>query len=85
MKYFSPLVPFVFGWMVLLSSATLTGIALVNGLAQLVLFGLVVCLPIWKTGRMSYVDIGWPLGLVVIGILSYLLGDGYSLRSWLVG
>jgi steroid 5-alpha reductase family enzyme len=85
MKYFSPLVPFVLGWMILLSSATLSGLALVNGLAQLILFGLVVCLPIWKTGRMSYVDIGWPLGLVLIGILSCLFSDGYSLRSWLVG
>lgn len=39
-----------------------------NGILQLVLFTLVVCIPIWMTGRMSYVDIGWPLALTVIGV-----------------
>ena len=33
---------------------------------------------------MSYVDIGWPWGLVVIGIVSFIFSDGYWLRSLLV-
>ena len=33
---------------------------------------------------MSYVDIGWPWGLVCIGLLVLFLGEGYWLRTWLV-
>ena len=81
MNYFRPLYPFLLGWIVLLSTETFSGLALVNGMGQLLLFALVVCLPIWRTGRMSYVDIGWPWGLVLLGSLSYLYSDGYWLRS----
>ncbi|MFK8049224.1 MAG: DUF1295 domain-containing protein [Halioglobus sp.] len=83
-KYLSPLLPFLIGWMILLSSAQLSELSLVNGIAQLLLFALVVCWPIWKTGRMSYVDIGWPFGLVVIGILTYVYSEGHQLRVSLV-
>ena len=58
--------------------------SLVNGLAQLVLFSFVVCIPIWRTGRMSYVDIGWPWGLTVIGILTWIYGEGDALRVAIV-
>ena len=81
MNYFRPLYPFLFGWALILYSATFSDIGLINGLGQLVLFALVVCLPIWRTERMSYVDIGWPWGLVLLGIVSYWLSDGYWLRS----
>ncbi|MFT6364839.1 MAG: steroid 5-alpha reductase family enzyme, partial [Bacteroidia bacterium] len=83
-KYFSPLLPFLTGWMILLTTAALSELSLINGIAQLLLFALVVCLPIWKTGRMSYVDIGWPWGLVVIGALTLLFSDGYMPRVALV-
>ena len=43
-----------------------------------------VCIPIWKTGRMSYVDIGWPWGLVLLGLISFVFSDGYWLRSLVV-
>jgi steroid 5-alpha reductase family enzyme len=33
---------------------------------------------------MSYVDIGWPWGLVLLGLVSYWLSDGYWLRSLVV-
>lgn len=59
-------------------------ISVVNGVLQLVLFLCVVCIPIWRTGRMSYVDIGWPWGLVLIGILTYIFSDGYWLRTAIV-
>ena len=81
MKYFRPLYPFLLGWALILSTSTFSDIGLLNGLGQLVLFAFVVCLPIWRTGRMSYVDIGWPWGLVLLGMLSYWLSDGYWLRS----
>ena len=79
--YFRPLYPFLLGWALLLSTSTFHHLGLVNGLAQLALFTVVVCVPIWRTGRMSYVDIGWPWGLVLLGGLSYWLSDGYWARS----
>jgi len=62
----------------------LSSISLTNGILQLLLFAIVVCLPIWRTGRMSYVDIGWPWGLTVIGVLTWLYGEGDSVRVAIV-
>jgi len=59
-------------------------LSLVNGVTQLVLFAFVVCLPTWRTGRMSYVDVGWPWGLTIIGILTWIYGEGDSLRVAIV-
>jgi len=82
--YFTPLLSFVSGWLLLLFTEQLFALSLVNGVAQLVLFAFVVCLPIWRTGRMSYVDIGWPWGLTVIGILTWIYGEGDNLRVAIV-
>lgn len=82
--YFIPLLPFVAGWLLLLVTEQFFALSLVNGVAQLVLFAFVVCLPTWRTGRMSYVDIGWPWGLTVIGILTWIYGEGDSLRVTIV-
>ena len=82
--YFTPLFPFVAGWLLLLVTEQFFALSLVNGVAQLVLFAFVVCLPTWRTGRMSYVDIGWPWGLTVIGILTWIYGEGDSLRVAIV-
>ena len=82
--YFTPLLPFVAGWLLLLVTEQFFALSLVNGVAQLVLFAFVVCLPTWRTGRMSYVDIGWPWGLTVIGILTWIYGEGGSLRVAIV-
>ena len=57
---------------------------LYNGLFQLVLFLIVACIPAYLTKRMSYVDIAWPWGLVLIGALVLLLGDGYKPRIFLI-
>ena len=84
MKYLAPLVPFVMGWMLLLASDTFESLGLVNGLLQLTLFLFVVCIPAWRTGRMSYVDIGWPWGLVLIGVLAFASNDGHWLRAGVV-
>jgi len=84
MKYFYPLLPFLAGWGLLLASDNLGTISLVNGVLQLVLFALVVCLPTWRTGRMSYVDIGWPWGLTLIGVITYLYSDGNSVRVMVI-
>lgn len=80
MKYFSPLVPFILGWGLLIFTKNLSLISFTNGALQLLLFALVVCLPTWRTGRMSYVDIGWPWGVTLIGIIAWVYGDGDSIR-----
>jgi len=78
--YFIPLLPFVSGWLLLLLTEQFFALSLVNGVAQLVLFAFIVCLPTWRTGRMSYVDIGWPWGLTLIGVLTWIYGEGDNLR-----
>lgn len=84
MKYFSPLIPFLAGWALLLITMSFSEISLINGLLQLLLFALVACLPTWRTGRMSYVDIGWPWGLTVIGIVTWLFSSGDPIRVAIV-
>ena len=84
MHYFRPLYPFLLGLILILSTQTFFDIAVINGLLQLVLFILVVCIPIWRTGRMSYVDIGWPWGLVLLGLVAVAYGEGYWLRVFIV-
>lgn len=66
MKYFKPFIPFIACWILLFNSNNFQSVALINGIGQLVLFLFVVCIPIWKTGRMSYVDIGWPWGVALL-------------------
>jgi len=84
MKYFMPLFIFIAGWLLLLITETFATISLINGLLQLVLFALVVCWPTWKTGRMSYVDIGWPWGLTLIGLVTWVFSDGDPVRIAIV-
>jgi steroid 5-alpha reductase family enzyme len=80
MKYIKPLFPFIIGWLILLFTPSISHLSIVNLIVQLLLFGLVACWPIWKTGRLSYVDIAWPWGLVCIGILTLIFSDGYFWR-----
>eukprot|EP00656_Telonema_subtile_P055914 TRINITY_DN8812_c0_g1_i2.p1 TRINITY_DN8812_c0_g1~~TRINITY_DN8812_c0_g1_i2.p1 ORF type:complete len:374 (+),score=74.25 TRINITY_DN8812_c0_g1_i2:201-1322(+) len=55
-----------------------------NLISQLLLFVVVVQVPLFLTGNMIYVDIGWPSGLVLLAT-SALRGNGYWLRRYLVG
>ena len=84
MNYFRPVYPFLLGLGFILWSTTFFKLALLNSLGQVALFTVVVCIPIWRTGRMSYVDIGWPWGLVLLGIISFCFSEGYWLRSLVV-
>ena len=64
------------------SSVTLTNMVL-----QTVVFLLTAHLPALLTGRMSYVDIAWPWGLVTIGLGPLLTTRDLSsldTRTWLV-
>lgn len=84
MTYLKMLGPFLLGWLLLLLSEELRLVAGLNGAAQALLFAGVVCIPVWRTGRLSFVDIGWPLGLVLIALTTYLVTEGYWLRTLLV-
>lgn len=77
-------IPYLIGFLILFLSDTFSGFASLNGLLQIALFLFVVCIPAYFTKRMSYVDIGWPWGLVLIGILVLVLADGYWLRKYIV-
>ena len=48
------------------------GLALANAAAQLAVFLVTAVVPALGTGRMSYVDIAWPWGLVTLGLLPLL-------------
>lgn len=85
MGKFVKLLPYLAGWGLLIVSSNFGNLGMVNGLLQVLLFVFVVCIPAWRTGRMSYVDIGWPWGLVVIGVLAMIMGDGDSVRAAMVG
>ena len=84
MKYFKPFIPFIACWILLFNSNNFQSIALINGIGQLVLFLFVVCIPIWKTGRMSYVDIGWPWGVALIGLITYCQINNITLSKTLI-
>lgn len=84
MKYFRPLIPYLVGLALLFIVPGLRNVASYNTVGQALLFTFIVCIPISRTGRMSYVDIAWPWGLVLIGIISFIFSDGYWLRSLLI-
>ena len=58
--------------------------AIANVMVQSVLFICVVIIPAIKTNRMSYVDIGWPAGLFLIGVQVLVFSDGNTARAWIV-
>ena len=69
---------------VLLSCPPLRAFALSNLIVQSLLFGAVAIVPAWRTGRMSYVDIAWPVGLFLIGAQALLFGTGLTVRDGIV-
>ncbi|MBB3182237.1 DUF1295 domain-containing protein [Variovorax sp. Sphag1AA] len=55
-----------------------------NLLVQAALFLGIVIVPALKTGRMSYVDIGWPIGLFLVGVQVLVLSTEITLRTSLI-
>jgi len=78
-KYVIPLIPYSVGMAILLAQSNFHRILYLNLLFQSILFLFVVCIPIYRTRRMSYVDIAWPWGLVIIGIVNYTFNEGSEL------
>ena len=56
------------GLLALLSSKVLRNFATQNALTQLAVFVPLTHIPALVTGRMSYVDVAWPAGLVAIAV-----------------
>ncbi|KAL1499733.1 hypothetical protein AB1Y20_012420 [Prymnesium parvum] len=56
-----------------------------NAKCQLGVFAPLVLLPAMLTGHMAYVDIGWPMGLVVLGVNGLCFAPGLPTRRWLMG
>jgi steroid 5-alpha reductase family enzyme len=76
--------PFVVCFIILYLSETFNAISSINGLTQIILFIIVVSIPAFITKRMSYVDIAWPWGLVCIGVLVLMNGEGYWIRKYII-
>ncbi len=85
MKYLSPLTLLVLAGVVIFFSETLRSLFLANLIGQLFLFLVVAHIPTLLTGRMSYVDLAWPFGLLLIGIIVMVFASGEPWRVWLVG
>jgi steroid 5-alpha reductase family enzyme len=85
MNYWTPLLPFVVVWLLMYQVPAMAALLLTNGLLQLLLFLLLAVFPAWRNERMSYVDLAWPWGLVLLGLLTWLMGDGYGPRVALIG
>mmetsp|Transcript_62068 Transcript_62068/g.116062 ORF Transcript_62068/g.116062 Transcript_62068/m.116062 type:complete len:351 (+) Transcript_62068:69-1121(+) len=75
---------YLLGLGVWVAPPSLQGLFWTNALVQLAIFIPFVQIPAGLTGHMLYVDIGWPSGLVAIGVIS-LKGSGDWLRRWLIG
>lgn len=58
---------------------------LTNAVVQLLIFMPIVIIPAMLTGHMAYVDIGWPSGLVALGMQGLRSGQGFWLRRLLMG
>lgn len=76
MVFIAPLLPFLGACILYVFLPDLAQPGAINAAAQLVLFAALVCIPAWRTGRLSYVDIGWPLGLAVIGLVTLGFAQG---------
>jgi steroid 5-alpha reductase family enzyme len=63
---------------VLIATRDMAAFTIGNAVTQVVLFTVVAGIPAYRTAKMSYVDVAWPLGLVAIGlgILVYRVNDG---------
>lgn len=85
LMFLRTLLPFLLGWALLFSIPAFSSLSLMNGVLQLLLFFFLACLPAWQTRRMSYVDIAWPWGLVLIGVLASIYGEGHDIRVMIVG
>lgn len=70
-------------WLILINfdHALIAQFAFYNGVFQGLLFLLVASIPLWRTGRMSFVDIAWPFGVALTGAQLLFYTEGEVLRA----
>jgi len=69
----------------LLTSKAFSSAAVINCVAQFVVFVVTAQVPAWITNRMSYVDIAWPYGLVTIGTLPWMAtAEMFGPRTYMI-
>ena len=80
-------VSFLALWLTLINfdHDVISSFAFSNGLLQGMLFLFVASIPLWRTGRMSYVDIAWPFGVALTGAQLLIYTESDSLRSVIAG
>jgi len=83
MKYLTPLIPFALGFLLLQQLPIFNDLVWLNGILQLMVFVLLASLPALRHGRMSYVDLAWPWGLVLLGLFTLISSPAHGLRVWL--
>ncbi len=76
--------PFVMGILLLTLYSPWQEFLWWNITVQFLIFVCFAWIPAYLTQRMSYVDIAWPWGLVAIGLLVLIFGEGYWLRKSIV-
>ena len=72
-------------FVVILISDSFGPLGTLNAAVQFILFFFVACIPGWKTGRLSYVDIAWPWGLACIGACTLMVANGEPARVRVIG
>lgn len=80
-------VSFIALWLGLinLDNAFISQFAQYNGMFQGALFLLFASIPLWRTGRMSFVDIAWPFGVALTGAQILIHTEADVLRSTIAG
>ena len=76
--------PYLACLLLMLLSPQLRDFTLSNAAVQVLIFLLITIIPAVRTGRMSYVDVAWPLGLFLIGLQVLLFSDEINLRSGII-
>jgi len=71
-------------WLLMIYNPTFAEFTMINTLVQLILFTSIACIPAFLTKRMSYVDIAWPYGLVVIGVIILIYGEAPAWRKVMI-
>ena len=83
-SHFLSSLPYLAVFALLAITPTFSSFIWTNAAVQSVLFLFVVILPAIRTKRMSYVDIGWPLGLFLIGIQVLIFTPELTWRSGII-
>jgi steroid 5-alpha reductase family enzyme len=83
--FLETIVAYILPFLFLQSSATdLKQLMIQNLMCQFAEFLVIVQIPLALTSKMAYVDLGWPLGLMILGLNGLIFGKGWFIRRWIV-